>query len=165
MYIYIYISISSHYSWGWLDKYLMYLPYQLGYPYAQISSIHVQEIPIHKCMYRGVPEMGIPQQLDGLCRENQFIKWMIWGYPMSGNAQMGLSLKGKPLNPVVYHHCPYCLMASGWYTPLSSHLWRFPKMGVPSIAGWFVRENPIQKWMIARGTPNLGNPHMASIIV
>ena len=33
--------------------------------------------------------------------------------------------------------------------------WGFPKMGVPP-KGWFIRENPIKRWMIW-GTPILGN--------
>ena len=32
--------------------------------------------------------------------------------------------------------------------------------GTP-IAGWFIRENPSYKWMMNRGTPNYGNPHIA----
>ena len=26
--------------------------------------------------------------------------------------------------------------------------------------GWFIRENPNLKWMITRGTPIYGNPHI-----
>ena len=32
-------------------------------------------------------------------------------------------------------------------------------MGTP-IAGWFILENPIYRWMITGGTPILGNPHI-----
>ena len=32
-------------------------------------------------------------------------------------------------------------------------------MGVP-IAGWFVRKNPIYKWMRTGGTPISGNHHI-----
>ena len=38
-------------------------------------------------------------------------------------------------------------------------IWGCPEMGVPPH-GWFIRENPNLKWMIARGTPILGNLHV-----
>ena len=34
-------------------------------------------------------------------------------------------------------------------------------MGDPQN-GWFIRGNPIYKWMMTRGTPILGNPHIFS---
>ena len=37
--------------------------------------------------------------------------------------------------------------------------WWVPKSwGYPCIAGWFITENPKQKWMITRGTPHSRNP-------
>ena len=38
-------------------------------------------------------------------------------------------------------------------------IWGFPQMGVPPN-GWFLRENPIYKWMMAGDTPILGNLHI-----
>ena len=29
-------------------------------------------------------------------------------------------------------------------------------MGIPQAAEWFITENPLNKWMITRGTPILG---------
>ena len=35
---------------------------------------------------------------------------------------------------------------------------------VPPIAGWFMRETPIYKWMMNRGTPISGNHHEQHIL-
>jgi len=46
-----------------------------------------------------------------------------------------------------------------WWYPI----WRFPKMGVAPIVGWFIMENPKIERMITRGTP-LGNPHIPLVV-
>ena len=38
-------------------------------------------------------------------------------------------------------------------------------MGVPPIAGWFISWKMPLKWMMNRGTPMLGTPHICTIFI
>ena len=106
-----------------------------GSPVFQTPTNHITQFRKPKCPGRISGSTSSIRYFDHL--KNQPGSYIIFTYP-------------KGALPLQINHV--------W--ELFEHIWRFPKMGVARMAGWFIMENKKTKWMITRGTPIYRNPHI-----